>query len=392
LALGLAVAVGALTAGLAYGHLWMAPEPWDLAAVAWHRFSQMVALPAVALVSAIDRPPAHAWPNPHLFLSSLLTPLLYYGMWRLILRRRKSMDRAIADAAPENQPRLSRRLLLTRAAGATLAAGLGGVGAWAVGGEPALLTVRRYSMPIAGLPPSLEGLRIVQVSDTHYGPFISQAFLRRVVRAANALRPDLIALTGDYVHRTPRAIEPGIGLLGELRAPLGRVAVLGNHDHWEGAAACRDIFRRIGIPLIDNDRLYLTREGLSATLGDPAETLCIAGLGDLWTDLLRPAAAFRDTPEAMPRIVLSHNPDSAEELGDDWRIDLMLSGHTHGGQVRFPVVGAMITPSAFGQKYAGGVCSSPAGPVVVSRGIGMAVLPVRLGVPPELVEVTLRRA
>jgi predicted MPP superfamily phosphohydrolase len=169
---------------------------------------------------------------------------------------------------------------------------------------------------------------------------------------------------------------------------LGVVAVLGNHDHWEGVDACRAAFDSIKIALIDNGRLFLSRRGLSS---EPSrDALCIAGVGDLWDDRVDLPAALKDAPADMPRILLSHNPDVAElgELAFN-RVDLMLSGHTHGGQVALPVVGALRVPSRFGQRYAGGLCPGPACPVIVSRGVGMTILPVRFGVPPEIGLITL---
>lgn len=284
-----------------------------------------------------------------------------------------------------------RRIFIRRSAAIAGLGAAGGIGAFASFIEPQSLALRRYSVAIKDLPPAFDGLRIVQVSDTHFGPYIALGYLQEAVRRANALAPDLIVLTGDYVHRTPLSIRPGIGLLAGLKARLGIAAVLGNHDHWEGAKACREMFAGIGVPLIDNSRLFVGPRGLQAEIPALGEGFCLAGLGDLWTDEIRPAQSFAGVPGAMPRILLSHNPDAAEEVADDHRIDLMFCGHTHGGQVSLPVIGAPCVPSAFGQKYAGGLCQGPAGPVVVSRGIGMAVLPVRLGVPPELVEVLLAR-
>jgi predicted MPP superfamily phosphohydrolase len=148
---------------------------------------------------------------------------------------------------------------------------------------------------------------------------------------------------------------------------------------------------RAGIPLIDNDRLFLGPSGLS---GEPpaADAICIGGVGDLWEAEIDAGRAFAGVPPSMPRLLLSHNPDAAEVLPPDLRVDLMLSGHTHGGQVAFPVIGAPLAPTAYGKKYLGGLCRGPTCPVVVSRGVGITVLPVRLSVPPELVLITLRRA
>jgi len=166
---------------------------------------------------------------------------------------------------------------------------------------------------------------------------------------------------------------------------------LGNHEHWEGARACRKEFDKIDIPLIDNDRLFLTPGGLRER-PVTERSLCIAGVGDVWTDEVSFADALRGVPADMPRVVLSHNPDAAEMNDARHRIDLMLSGHTHGGQVRLPVIGAPWRPSKYGSRYLGGKCRGPQCPVIVSRGIGLAGIPLRFRVPPELCVITLVRA
>ncbi|MCW5557549.1 MAG: metallophosphoesterase [Verrucomicrobiae bacterium] len=266
----------------------------------------------------------------------------------------------------------------------------GGLASYAALLEPQRVQVRRFTAPLRDLPTSLEGFRIVQVSDTHYGPFISFEYLRSVIRRANALAPDLIVLTGDYVHRTPLAIEPGVQVLQGLRARLGVVGVLGNHDHWEGAASVRDAFARVGIPLLDNQRQFLARDSLRSDAASGG-VIGLCGVGDLWEDKVRFDQALDGIPEAVPRIVLAHNPDTAERIPSGLRVDLMLSGHTHGGQVSVPGHGPLLVPSAYGRKYAGGWCAGPQCPVIVSRGVGMAILPVRFGVPPEISEITLVR-
>lgn len=286
--------------------------------------------------------------------------------------------------------RPARRRFLARAAKSSVGVAAVGAGAFATFLEPERLRVRHYTIGIPQLPLTLDGLRVLQISDTHYGPFVTLAYLRAVIERGNQLKPDIVLLTGDYVHRTSRAIEPGIGVMKELKPRIGVMAVLGNHDHWEGAEACRAAFRALGIPLIDNRRLFLTRDGLRA---EPTkDSLCIAGVGDLWEDAVDLEGALGNVPDGIARILLSHNPDVAEDprLGLI-RADLMLSGHTHGGQVWLPGLGTPVVPSRFGARYAGGLCQGPHCPVVVSRGVGMAILPVRFLVPPEIGLVTLTR-
>ena len=255
---------------------------------------------------------------------------------------------------------------------------------------PARLKVRAYTVPIEGLPVELDGLRVVQVSDTHYGPFVSREYIESVVDQANRLGPDLVALTGDYVHFTPRSVEPGIELLGALRGRLGTVAVFGNHEHWEGADRCREVFDRIQIPVIDNARLFLTAEGLSANPVSEG-ALCIAGVGDLWEGEVSFEKAFAGVDANVPRLVLSHNPEAVRLMGVDERADLLLGGHTHGGQVAIPFIGGLVH-SGISPQMLGGMSYIGRCAVIVSRGVGVAGVPLRLGVPPEIGSITLRRA
>lgn len=297
-------------------------------------------------------------------------------------RRSRSIERAGG---------LSRRRFVAESVGAAALTVGAGIGAYSIWIAPQRLHVRRYDAPIRDLPPDLDGLTITQLSDTHYGPFVPLHFLKWVVSEVNALGSDLIVCTGDYAHQTPLAIGPGIEVLSALRAPLGVAAVLGNHDYWEGREACQAAFRSIGVPLLENASLSLGRSGLGAP--DSFENrVCLAGVVDLWTDKPSVSKAKAGVPDHVPTILLSHNPDFAELATNHSRVDLMLSGHTHGGQVRFPGWGTPIVPSRYGQKYAGGWVEGPHWPVVVNRGVGMAVLPLRFRVPPEVCVITLRRA
>jgi predicted MPP superfamily phosphohydrolase len=270
-------------------------------------------------------------------------------------------------------------------------AGSSAAGVKALAVDPYRLTVRRYRVPIAGLPRSLEGLRIVQFSDPHVGPRTPMSFLKRAVEQAADLRPDLVALTGDYIHHDIRQIAPAAELLAPL-ASLGVpcVGVLGNHDWYGDGPRTGEALSAVGVRMLDNTRVYLTSD---RELTDDARgaALCLAGVGDLTTDRVAFGEALMGVPHDVPRVLLSHQPDVAE-MAQPHRVDLMLCGHTHGGQVRLPLLGAPIIPSRFGQKYEGGLVAGPWCPVVVSRGVGMSGLPIRFGVPPEIVEITLARA
>jgi len=357
-----------------------------------YRMAYLVRLPLIVLLDPAFRTRGHhrRFPTIYQMLTSFGAPVFWGGlMWGGVAAmgiwsrwRMRSATGRISSSS------VSRRRFLASAGG--LGALGGGLASYATLVEPQRIRVRQFTVPIRDLPASLEGLRIVQVSDTHYGPFVSLGYLREVIRRANALAADLIVLTGDYVHRTPLAIGPGVQVLQGLQARLGVVGVLGNHDHWEGAASVREGFARASIPLLDNRRQFLSRDSLRPDAA-PGTGIGICGVGDLWEDEVRFDQALDGVPEEVPRIVLAHNPDTAEQIPAGLRVDLMLSGHTHGGQLCVPGYGPPLVPSAFGQKYAGGWCAGPRCPVIVSRGVGMAILPVRLGVPPEIGEITLVR-
>lgn len=298
-----------------------------------------------------------------------------------------------SDAAPD----ASRRRFLFDSA-----SGIAGVGAVAFPGyatvmEPQRMVVRRYEIPIRDLPAGLDGLRLVHFSDPHVGPRMPEGTVRRAVEMAAELVPDLVLLTGDYIHDGTRDIERAADLMAPLVAAsrCGAIGVLGNHDWWGNGPGMRLAMRGIGVHMIDNNRLWLG-EGRTLHHERPAQNaLAIVGLGDLSEDSVDVRRAFVGVPAETPRLVLAHQPDTAELAllrgPDAPRMDLMLSGHTHGGQVRIPFVGTPIVPSDFGQKYAGGLVQGPACPVLVSRGVGMSLLPVRLGVPPEIGLITLRK-
>jgi predicted MPP superfamily phosphohydrolase len=325
------------------------------------------------------------------FILILINTVFWMVALRLllgILFPRKS-PAEIAEQDASMQPMTSRRRFLTSTA-RVAAGGLTTATAYSMLLETRWFGVSRRKFPVRGLPPELAGLRIVQLTDIHHGPTLSLNYVRQVVQATNALQPNLILLTGDYVHRSSAYVEPVVRELAELRATIGRIGVLGNHDWWEDAPLTRRAFARIGIPLVDNDRLFITPERQlvrSSTAG-----LCIAGVGDLQEDVVRIGDALGNVPPEMPRLLMSHNPDVAEDpdfLRSRLRVDLMLCGHTHGGQVWIPGLGTPIVPSRYGQKYASGLVQGPACPVYISRGIGTTILPLRFCVPPEIAVIEL---
>ena len=341
-----------------------------------------------------------------------VTVAMAWALTMLFVKRRvRHRMRATAAAAgmetepPETTstaapavPVMDRRAFLIRSGrGAVAAAGAGTIG-YGLFAEPGRLAVTRRAIPIAGLPDSLRGLRIVHLSDIHLGPWTTEASVTRIVEVTNGLAPDLVVMTGDFINAGDRYVKPVFRLLAGLKPKIGTLSVLGNHDWWCGEGPVRDALRANGLPWIDNDRVFLGADRrLTAEPARDGLGLCLAGVGDYWEDIVDLDAALRGCPDDMPRLMLSHNPDVAEhrELlrpaggGPPPRIDLMLSGHTHGGQIAFPGGYAPIVPSRFGSKYARGLVAGPVCPVLISRGLGMTVVPVRLFSVPEIVVIEL---
>ncbi|NES82805.1 MAG: metallophosphoesterase [Moorea sp. SIO2B7] len=193
------------------------------------------------------------------------------------------------------------------------------------------LSVERVTVAIADLPPSLSGTKIVQLSDLHYdGVCLSEKLLWQTIEASNQENPDLVVLTGDYVSNTPKPIHKLALRLKHLQSRAGICACLGNHDNYyrNSTTEITKALTSIGVTVLWN--------AIATPLG---EELPIVGLADFWSRDFNPEPVMTKLAPHKPRIVLSHNPDTAEVL-QKWRVDLQLSGHTHGGQIVIPGLGA----------------------------------------------------
>lgn len=194
------------------------------------------------------------------------------------------------------------------------------------------LTIERLQVTIAGLPAHLRGLRLVQMSDFHYdGIRLSERLLQDAIAATNAEEPDLIVLTGDFVTDDPQPIHGLARHLKALQSQYGVYAVLGNHDirYPRSRAEITTALTNSGIDVLWNQVTYPVGPALP-----------LVGLADFWSSEFRPATVLSHVDPTVPRLVLSHNPDTAELL-QSWRVDLQLSGHTHGGQVVLPGIGTV---------------------------------------------------
>jgi len=365
-----------------------------------NRIAAMVVLPGKTIVYQFWPPTEHYFSTLQMAVATVFNVGIYFILMWGGLRAFAGVPAKLVHTSIDDQPEdgteqevpLSpeRRSFLKTTA--TAAAGFSVIfaGSYPVLIAPGRIRVRRESVAIKGLPLTLNGLTIAQLTDIHHDEWISLHHIRESVRLANSLKPDIVALTGDYVTSNAALIEPCMKALAELRPNIGSVSVLGNHDWWADPRATRRGLAGAGVAVVDNGRIFVDAQ--KRMTASATEGLCIGGVGDLWEDQIEPGRAFHRVPEEMPRLLLSHNPDVAEHQSltqEGHRVDLMISGHTHGGQVRLPGMGTPIVPSSFGSKYAQGLVEGPVCPVQVSAGIGLAMLPVRLNVQPEIVLMTL---
>jgi predicted MPP superfamily phosphohydrolase len=252
------------------------------------------------------------------------------------------------------------------------------------------ISIVRCELALAKLPGALRNYRIAQISDIHYDEYTEPSFVRRVVGQVNQLAPDLVLLTGDYISNTPlgrefayQAMHRCAEVLRELACPL-RFAVMGNHDSILGAPTIRPILAAVGIPLLVNQHVAIERAG---------QRLWLCGIHDPVTHIPDLESAIPEKPDG-PVLLMSHGPDYADNVLAHPRgplVDLMLAGHSHGGQVRLPIVGALHLVDG-GRKYVQGLFRLGQMQLYVNRGIGTVGLPFRLNCPPEITLFTLKNS
>jgi predicted MPP superfamily phosphohydrolase len=253
--------------------------------------------------------------------------------------------------------------------------------------EPRRLVVRRDALALPAWPASLTGVRVGVIADLHAGgPHVDESRVERVVAVMNREAPDLVVLLGDFADPevklgAPVAPEAVARRLGRLRARLGVLAVLGNHDWEHGGERMAAALRSEGVRVLEDD---------AAGVGDRGRTLWVAGVGDLRARGADVPGALAGVPEGEPALLLSHDPDVFPRVPP--RVALTISGHTHGGQVDLPLVRRRVIPSRYGDRYAAGHVEEDGRHLYVSRGVGTANLPVRFRSPPEIAVLELRGA
>jgi len=243
--------------------------------------------------------------------------------------------------------------------------------------------IEEVTIPLAGLPPEFDGFRIVQFTDVHVGPTIKGDFVERVVEQVLGLKADMIAFTGDLVDGSVNWLKDDVAPLAALKAPFGTFFVTGNHEYYSGANAWIREVGRLGFDVLMNEHRLLRKGDAGLVIAGVTDFGAGEFIADHRSD---PAAAAMNTPEGMVKVLLAHQPRSvfaAEQVG----FDLQLSGHTHGGQF-FP----WNHLATLSQPYIKGLHKHGGTWVYVSRGTAYWGPPLRLGNPPEITLITLRRS
>jgi predicted MPP superfamily phosphohydrolase len=241
--------------------------------------------------------------------------------------------------------------------------------------------LERILVRVTGLDPAHDGLRLVQLSDLHAGWRTPSALIRAAVEQANALSPDAVFLTGDYVCNDPREVGLVRELMGGLRAPT--FAVLGNHDVVTDRRGTASALRSLGYEVLENAWTSVRLRGTP---------LPVVGVGDAMTGQESIARAVGGLPALTPPVVLAHGPTTAVRLRHLGRPLLCLSGHTHGGQISLPVLTRVAFARVAGEPYVRGRYRLDGVQLYVNRGIGNSGVRVRINSPPEVTLITLRAA
>lgn len=275
--------------------------------------------------------------------------------------------------------KLTRRYFLRLMLGGTATVGLSAIGGviYTTLVEPHWLVLTRVNVPIPSLPAHLDGFTIVQLSDLHRGPVMTQDDIAQAVELALRQKTDLVTLTGDYVSDSADYAAPCAEALSPLIASGDVLACLGNHDHWTDADAVARALTDAGVTVLRN------------AAQEVADGLWIAAVDDVWERHADLDQALDQVPAGAMVVLLAHEPDYADEVAADGRVSLQISGHSHGGQVRLPIMGPPALPY-LAQKYHTG--RYQVGPMwlYVNRDVGMIRPAVRLNCRPEVTLLTLQ--
>ncbi|MDO8688870.1 MAG: metallophosphoesterase [Dehalococcoidia bacterium] len=241
--------------------------------------------------------------------------------------------------------------------------------------EPGFLEVTRLKVNLPRLPAAFEGMTIAQLSDIHFGPFVKTSEVREAVDATMQLEPDLVVVTGDFVSRVSYGeAELIVQEFTRLRAPMGVYGILGNHDIWNDSEVVADGIRRAGLTLLRNSNVFFEAGG---------DRLYLAGIDDFWERRNDLPLALKGVPDKACAILLAHEPDFADEASADGRPVFQMSGHSHGGQIKLPVLGPPQLPQ-LGRKYPEGLRKVGQMWLYTNRGVGVVSPPLRFNCRPEV--------
>ncbi|MDH5509239.1 MAG: metallophosphoesterase [Nitrospinota bacterium] len=259
--------------------------------------------------------------------------------------------------------------------------------------------LQEVTIKIKDLPERFSGFTIALLSDTHASMIANKGLFDEAARLIMSKKPQMIALTGDYISGSTKFLSGAIGKfrqkyldqlldsLSVLKAPLGVYAVLGNHDFWSGPEAIEAISdsftKSLGVIWLRNRNLRVEKDG---------EAINLLGVDDYWQSSCSIHRAYQGLDKDSVNILLSHNPDINDDVPPQMRIDLILSGHTHGGQIYLPFIGCPVVPSKFGQKYISGLVRDGERQTYITRGVGHLMAPIRINCPPEATIITLEKA
>ncbi len=268
-----------------------------------------------------------------------------------------------------------------RLAGAAALVGAGGL-LYAREVEPRRLEVVRLELTLPRLAAAFDGYRMVQIGDLHLDDWSKPARLDRIVEMVNAESPDLVAITGDFASYSARRLDTGrlVGALRRLSAPDGVLAILGNHDYLTDVKLIRRCIREAGLTELINEVVTLRRGG---------SEFHVAGIDDVMEGRSRLDLVLGKLPESGAAVLLAHEPDFADVAAATGRFDLQLSGHSHGGQVRVPLLGRAVLPP-FSQRYTRGLHRVGGMLVYTNRGLGTVHARLRFGCRPEITALTFR--
>ncbi len=279
----------------------------------------------------------------------------------------------------KNQPNQSKRKFLAKAFLTSIV--IGTPITYSLYNEKENIELVQFPLAFKELPPAFHGYKIVQLSDIHSSHSIREDYLNRVVQEVNQLNPDLLVLTGDYLSgkRDKKYFPEWLRALSKLYKGMKKYAILGNHDFWTDASFVEKGLKEADIRVLRNEHSIIRQSD---------DFFYLAGVDDLTvrkTDIVK---ATQNMPLNAFTILLSHHPDFIPTAAD-YRFNLMLSGHTHGGQIHMPFIGPLIVPSRFGRKYAEGLHKVKNTYLYINRGIGVITPPIRFLCRPEITEITL---